>query len=215
MRWRRMTERPKHRFSKGQRVRLVRDALYPLAPVGMEGWVRDLQYDNLGYPMIFIEWDEDHWAFNGEGNEWTLEAHFEPIEGEKMHEDDIDPLERLLREIGEGQHEDAEIPQDQRSDGYTIKNIMDMTNWPTREEYQKMLRAAAENAMDSEAFLFVSIRREKGNLVPVLTNVYLNAESAILLEAQLSRIGALAHSDLASQLIAMIFTEQDKDDKTR
>lgn len=209
-----MTKRQSHKFNKGQRVRLVRDALYPLAPVGMEGWVRDLQYDNLGYPMIFIQWDKDHWAYNGEGDEWTMEAHFESVEGEKMHEDDMDPLERLLREIGQGQNEDAEIPQDQRTDGLTIKNIMDMTEWPTREEYQEMLKRATDNAMGDEAFLFITIRREEGNLVPILTNVYLNAESAILLEAQLSRIGALAHSDLASQLISLIFTERENDDET-
>src|SRR5215210_1854477 len=129
-----MTTPPDHKFEVGQRVRLVKDALYPLALHGMEGWIRKRNRDNLGYPMVYIEWDKDHWAYNGEGDEWTMEAHFEAVEDKVDEERKEDPLERLLRELREGQHEQENIPQDER-EGFRVSDIINLVDWPTREQY--------------------------------------------------------------------------------
>src|SRR6266550_2150007 len=82
-------DQQEHRTRKDQKVRLKssgQDALYSHAYAGSEGWVRDQKLDPLGYPLVFIEWDREHWADNGEPNKWAFEAHFEPVEGDEVAE---------------------------------------------------------------------------------------------------------------------------------
>jgi hypothetical protein len=83
-------QKQEHKVHENERVKLKsdgQDALYAFACAGSEGWVRKLDHDKLGYPMIFVEWDKDHWAYNGEPDKWVMEAHFDKIEDEnKMAE---------------------------------------------------------------------------------------------------------------------------------
>src|SRR3954466_5189582 len=76
-------QKQEHKVHENERVKLKsdgQDALYAFACAGSEGWVRNLDHDKLGYPMVYIEWDKDHWAYNGEPDRWAFEAHFDKVD---------------------------------------------------------------------------------------------------------------------------------------
>src|SRR3954467_9670267 len=111
-----MAEKQPHRTKPRDRVRIKDDVthMYPMARVYSEGVVGDRTHDNLGYPMIFIEWDKDHWAYSGEEDRWVLEAHFDKVEESKMEEkpDIVEALAKLLEQYrSQGEEtEEAEPP---------------------------------------------------------------------------------------------------------
>lgn len=75
---------PQQQFPVKTRVRL-RDGIDPslyngFSRVGNEGWIRKRKRDKYGYPQVFIQWDKDHWAYNGQEDGWTWEGHFEAVE---------------------------------------------------------------------------------------------------------------------------------------
>src|SRR5271170_1972050 len=83
-----------YRLPIDSRVRL-RDGIDPslykgFSCTGNEGWVRDHRADEHGYPQVMVEWDHDHWAYNGAPNCWTWENHFDLVE-EPMSEQPQNP----------------------------------------------------------------------------------------------------------------------------
>jgi len=59
---------------------------------GSTGWVKDRKVDD-GFPMIFIEWDEDHPNYAGERDKWVFESHFEILhDGGEAAENYIDAI---------------------------------------------------------------------------------------------------------------------------
>lgn len=77
-------DRPEQRFKINTRVRL-RGGVDPvffggLARVGTEGWIRKRKRDRYGYPEVLVEWDKDHWSYNGQPDVWTMEGQFEAVE---------------------------------------------------------------------------------------------------------------------------------------
>jgi hypothetical protein len=180
-----------HHLRINQRVRLKlegQDALYKFACAGSEGWVRKQKYDELGYPKVFIEWDKDHWAYNGEKDQWVLEAHFEPVKGENMS-DDLDTFQMfqkfqqfLASQNGESVPEESTEPTvDQR--------------------YADALTKANEIAAEADAFLTIAVTRKPTEdgvpaLMPIVVNGYKNDESALVLELQLARLGLSSFEQL-------------------
>src|SRR4051812_27694283 len=74
-------------YSELGRIRLRGDktGVYDLARAGAEGWIRARTLDPVGeFPMVYVEWDKDHWAYNGQSDIWTYEDHFERANEEKM-----------------------------------------------------------------------------------------------------------------------------------
>src|SRR3954462_1476071 len=55
------------------------DEIYTHAFVGSEGWVRAIKKDADGFEMVNVEWDKDHWRFNGQPDGWTFSDHFDVI----------------------------------------------------------------------------------------------------------------------------------------
>ena len=83
-------QEPQQRFKANARVRL-REGVDPgfyngFSRVGNEGWVRKRKLDKYGYPQVLVEWDKDHWAYNGQPDGWTWEGHFEIAEDANMSE---------------------------------------------------------------------------------------------------------------------------------
>jgi hypothetical protein len=207
-----MPEKQKHKFEPNQRVRLLGDPsnLYPAAPALSEGWVRKRSHDEYGYPMVYIEWDKTHWTYNGEQDEWTLEAHFEPVEEEKKMDGSKD-MEDLMRLLGRLTEESSVPAKGEKGERDILSELGTSVNWPSKEEYLDMLTKGTEDARSANAFVLIAIHpHENGDLVPILTSAFMTPESAILLEAQLSRIGALAHGEIASTLIALLMQHQEK-----
>lgn len=89
-------DKPEQRFKINTRVRL-REGVDPAffngySRVGNEGWIRRRKRDRYGYPEVLVEWDRDHWAYNGQPDCWTMEGQFEAAE-ENMSEKAPDPNE--------------------------------------------------------------------------------------------------------------------------
>jgi hypothetical protein len=95
-----MPQKQEHRTKKDQRV-VIKDSathMYPMARAYNEGWVRRQQHDHLGYPLVYVEWDKDHWAYSGEEDRWVLEAHFDPVE-DSMADDKYNNLLKALADV--------------------------------------------------------------------------------------------------------------------
>src|SRR5256885_1869865 len=93
--------RPTPKIPDGARVRLKDDVntqMYgEFSRSGNEGWIRKHKEDKYGYQHVWIQWDPDHWAYNGAPNGWTWEDHFEIVE--KSMSDRKDPLEKEIAGI--------------------------------------------------------------------------------------------------------------------
>src|SRR5436190_12058316 len=66
---------------------------------GNEGWIRNRRQE-MGYPQVLIEWDRNHWSYNGAPNCWTWEDHFDLIEGNMA--ENKKTQEEKVRQITEG-----------------------------------------------------------------------------------------------------------------
>src|SRR5881628_1363731 len=52
------------------------DNVYIYALAGTEGWVRGFKTDAEGFELVKIEWDKEHWRYNGQPDGWTFADHF-------------------------------------------------------------------------------------------------------------------------------------------
>jgi hypothetical protein len=205
------------RFKKNQRVRLKDQPanLYHRAFVGSEGWVRECREDEVGFPMVKIEWDKEHWAYNGERDMWTFEEHFEPVESEESMPENNDFLDRLAAFIAEEQKRQADGKEPQDDTG-SINDDVDRD-----AQYLAVLDAAVEYAREAEAFLLVAVRREHSPvegerfmLVPDMYAVYKAEDAGILLETQLAHVAATFHQELAGRVLGEIMRQQRGDSGT-
>lgn len=143
------------------------DNVYSLALSGTEGWVRDHRVDDDGFEMVAIEWDPDHWRYNGQPDGWTFASHFrvvgppEPPTNEPVFEDD------------------DELPEP----GPTDEQI---------EEYVDAITDAMDAASESEGFFMLTIRRmhnpEDPNQTMFVPQIFMQAttrEAEVLIDVQL------------------------------
>lgn len=211
-----MVETP-HKYEVGQRVRLKgngQDRLYPAACAYSEGWVRKLDHDRFGFPMVFIEWDEDHWTYNGENNQWTFEDHFEPVEEDmaEKKEEQADALRAFAKAFGIDLDGDSEeVTEEEKT---PVRIDIEEGGYPSQEHYLKTLDAAIQQARQAQGFLLITLAQQQHPelnvpvMIPTVINSYQSAEVAILLESQLPKIAAMAHAELA-QRVLMDIHDQD------
>jgi hypothetical protein len=81
-------DKPEQRFKVNTRVRL-RDGVDSVffggySRSGNEGWIRKRKRDRYGFPEVLVEWDKDHWAYNGQPDCWSMEGQFEAVEENDM-----------------------------------------------------------------------------------------------------------------------------------
>lgn len=213
-----------------QRVEIKPDVtgIYPKARAFMQGWVRAQKRDDLGYPMIYVEWDKTHWAYSGEADGWTMEAHFnlveEPIVEEKKKlpeglEDALfNAMSRALEAYGDKDQPAEESTSDDagpNAETFGLNRDLSVSDSepPT---YQQMLQEAFEAASNAEAFyMVVATKHNAGNtneiIMPHFFSQYQREDAMILLEATLSDLGAQAHAAEAFRRIQEI-REQKKDE---
>lgn len=158
------------------------DAPYSWAAAGAEGWVKDLATDRVGFPMVYIAWDKDHWTFNGEENQWTLEDHFEPVEEEMADKDQSE----LFKQFLEWQAKQGDAPED--------------TTSKKDEEYAERVAAGKKAALGADAFLIIAIEVDKTGERPVYNPIvytsYKDEPAGLLLESQLGVLAATAFQSL-------------------
>jgi hypothetical protein len=209
-----------HKTKPNQRVKLKGDGsdnYYPSATSGSEGWVRKQSFD-LGFPMIYIEWDKEHWAYNGEQDQWTFENHFNPIvKGKNMSNKDMISKTEFLEAMNQifADNDDDAQESDMQEEQDATGLLGEENSWPSVEQYAEVLDAGIEEARNAEAFLLITVSREDiegyedGILIPKVVNIYQNPECGILLEAQLTKLAAVAHEELAIQKLHEVL-EKDK-----
>lgn len=199
----------KHRFKKDQRVRLKsdgQDSFYELAQSGSEGWIKSLGFDEVGWPMVFIHWDTEHWTYNGEEDMVTFEDHFELVEEETMSEEpeineDQKVISWLAKKLG---LDENDIRNEYHED--LFKKEGSLTH---AEAFDQALDSGYDDASDSEAFLILTVNADPNdeNGIALHPKIYQGAHSqtsALLLQSLLSAIAADAHEEITSILINQI-----------
>lgn len=178
-------------FPIGSRVALKdgMDAVYLLALPQAEGFVRDHKVDPDGFPLVYVEWDTDHWRFNGQRDGWTFEEHFDLKERPSVSEHE--PKPELSDFLAQLQGEPPKISDEQA------------------QEFFDELSDALEHATDGEGFLLISVRRrqtEEGEVVvyPEIFASTLTEEAGLLLDAQLAQIAALSYQDMIFKLVDLV-----------
>lgn len=203
------------KFHKGDRVRLKFDRaeIYRRAFGGSEAIVQEMRKDEFGYPMIRVEWDKEHWTYNGEQDMWTFEDHFEPVE----------------RIVMADKNRDGKLAEDLMN---FLRQHMEQGDAPDKEEghkeedkaaererlYNETLSEGLDAATNGEAFMLVTVSREIDpenseffQLNPAIFSVYKTDEAGLLLETQLSSIVAAVHQELAGAMIGRIMRERGDD----
>lgn len=141
----------------GAKVELLpgRDEVYRYAVSGSRGIVTKQKIDDYGFPMIYIEWDKDHWRFNGEPDGWTFASHFQVIEDPEPEEEfdyEFEDLGDLLEDITSAH-------------GSKLGDVCPHCGGIHTEEQEKYIDAmmsAFDEAADSEGFILLTIKRSSG-----------------------------------------------------
>lgn len=194
--------KPEQRIPVGARVRL-RDGVDPsfyggFSRTGNEGWVRKRRLDKYEYPLVLIQWDHDHWSYNGAQDCWTHENHFDIVEGpvdedRKQAEDAIRNAtetftQSILDAIGKGAPEEPPESAEESADG-----------WGERiDEATKDLRSA-------KAFLVLAIHEQgedeefPGLINPVVFQNARDENSALVCQHQLVHLVTALHDSLIAE----------------
>lgn len=182
------------------RVALVdgADNVYAYALSGTEGWVREQKTDDHGFDMVKIEWDKDHWRYNGQPDGWTFASHFKVVGPPQMPKEQIEPQEEA---------ELVSITEDDESISFTSAPASE----EQMERYMSSLEDAMEAASESEGFLMIAIRKvpnpENPQEIAYIPAIIMNATSqqaALLLDIQLAECASSSYEEMVMQLIEQL-----------
>lgn len=192
-------EKQEHTIQIDQRVRLKgegQDDLYVAACAGSEGWVRKHSEDH-GFPMVYVEWDKDHWAYNGEPDRWAFEAHFDPIGEQMSSEEDF----KLFQEFQEFQN----AQKDKEPEPANVEEAR--PGHLTSEQYEEMVEQAAAIAQSADAFILIAVDKQPADdhpvpkFIPAAITAYKSPESGYIAELQLSKFASLALEELTVEAV--------------
>lgn len=165
------------------RVALVdgAESVYAFALAGTEGWVRDRKKDEDGFEMVKVEWDRDHWRYNGQPDCWTFTDHFKVVGPPEPFDED-----------GEGESKELEPP----ASADQLENYMDT------------LTQAMDAASEGEGFFVLTVRRvpnpeSPGEIlyVPQLFSHSTSEAASILLDIQLAECAAQTYEEMVAHLV--------------
>lgn len=216
-----------YRFEERQRVRLRSDIdtdIYgDYACVGNEGWVVKRRKDKFDLPEILVQWDKTHWTYNGIGDGWAMEEHFEPVEDMSKENDKEHQLDTLLQSFGQGLKaimggdEEPQKPAP-KQESSSLKNLLDQQPEAPDEqaEFDQAIQEALEQMNESEGFVVLGVARrdhpkaENGMLIPFAASFSKTMESELLLGAHMASVAARAHQDLTIQAISAVAMNEDE-----
>lgn len=151
------------------------DELYTHAFVGSEGWVREARRDSDGFDMVKVEWDQDHWRFNGQPDGWTFADHFRVVgPPEPPRQDQAMAEDELPRQRG---------PNSRPTD----EDI---------EAYLGVVSEAFDAVSESEGFMTLAIKRvphpQTGQtmFIPAVFSHSMSQEASSLVDVQLMEMAA-------------------------
>lgn len=194
--------KPEQRFPVNTRVKL-RDGVDPslyggFSRVGNEGWIRKRKRDKYGYPQVLIEWDKDHWAYNGQKDGWTWEGQFEAVEEKVMAdaapnnnlEDQVRGItENFVKSLFTALNPQSETPPDDPDEGE------EQASEGSSEEWDSLVSQAQESIGKSPAYLLVALEyTETPNVPPMIIPRVFHAarepEHALVIQSQLAHLTA-------------------------
>lgn len=174
-----------------QRVRL-RDGVDPnfyggMGMAGNEGWIRRQEHEpQYGFVRVYIEWDKDHWAYNGAPDMWTWEGHFETVKEDEETMTDEDrqdnkrkrSIEQQFKDFQEFQkfvssldqpsspEENEDVGEDEDHGGYEHypggylpgHGPIDHEEEIVRD-YGEILKKAVNNLAEAEGFIVIAVHR--------------------------------------------------------
>lgn len=184
--------------------------MYPDARVYNEAIVRARQHDQMGYPVIFIEWDKDHWAYSGEQDRWVLEAHFDLVEDQMAEDKKLDDLLNGLSDLV-ANFRDKDSDEVKSEDKAPSRDPR-----PTKElSYVEILAEAMEDAEQGDAFIVLVAKPENFNGAEIVVpHVYMHSkreDAALMLDAAMADAAAQTHGRLVAKLLEAI-RGKDKED---
>ena len=167
------------------------DTVYLAAVAGTEGWVRDHKVDSDGFEMVKIEWDKDHWRYNGQPDGWTYAEHFKEIGPPAAPSPEPTPPVEKVPE-----------PQDE-----VIAKLPEQSDDEV-ESYIDELSEAMEAASEGEAFMMITVRKaphpeNPGEMVymPSIFQANTSKEAAMLLDIQLAECASASYQEMVFQLL--------------
>lgn len=160
------------------------DNVYVYALAGTEGWVRDSKIDDDGFELVRVEWDKDHWRYNGQPDGWTFANHFS-IVGPPAPPQDASEEEEA--EVG--------LPEMPASED-------------EMERYMETLTEAMEAASEAEGFIIMTIRRvpnpENPSEVAYMPSTFsetTSKEAEMLLDVQVAEYASNAYQQVIFNLM--------------
>lgn len=187
-------------FTVNSRVRLkdVHPSFYEgYGCVGSEGVVKARKLDEFGYAHIYVEWDKNHWAYNGTPDTWTWENHFEKVEN--MNDDSND----MKRTIAEAMAEVA-----QKILGGNESEPEDPDVAPDEDhERSTALTKAAEILQNGESFMVITVSREPdpstehGVLVPQFIRFNGAESSGCMVDLEAMNIAMTTYTEMSLDTI--------------
>lgn len=191
----------------GTRVELIPEmaGVYKKAVPGAVGEVIAKKVDE-GFAMVYIEWDESHWRYNGEPDGWTFESHFTPTEKTNI-------FEAL---------EDPKAFADNLAERVTELSLVEGESEEERDEalevYLDQLNEVVSLLSESNGFIVLAARDEvhpkdpeKQIIVPYVFGSFLNQETALLLETQVIQVGGQTQIEMAQKILRN-HAERDEDE---
>ena len=204
-------EKQKHILKPNQRVKLKDgfDHFYAYARSGAEGVVKAVDYDHLGFPHALIEWDENHWTYEGEQSGWTFQTHFEPVE-EPMSEEKSGkkgPDPKRVAEVVAAVMQAMEDVDEDDLQGDSAAAEMKM-----KDEFVKAVEHSVALLEQSEALLVIAVHRHENEdgptLVPETVAFSQTDEGQLAIEAQLAQLLLMSHNTLVLDRLKQINPER-------
>lgn len=170
------------------------DDVYQLALPGTQGWVRDHKKDPDGFDMVAVEWDKDHWRYNGQPDGWTFAEHFKVI-GPPSASDGDKPIPLSL---------ETELPQPALTDDQI-------------EEFIEVISEAMEAASESDGFFILTVQKIPNPenpseivFVPKIFTQSISPEAEIILDVQLMECANANYQALTLSLLNKLKNESER-----
>lgn len=116
------------------------EQVYDFALAGTRGWIRDTQEDEYGFEKVYVEWDKNHWRYQGEPDGWTFANHFQEVKETEL----VEPQDVVVPATL-----DPEMSDDDLADQREVQI----------EKYVNDISEAFDKAADSDGFFLITMRR--------------------------------------------------------
>lgn len=215
-------DRPTQRFKPNARVRL-RDGIDPefyngFGRAGNEGWIRKRRLDKHGYPQVLIQWDKDHWSYNGQEDGWTWEGHFESVGDETMSQptppEENPELEDRVRAISE-QFIKSLFGALGETRGESTGETPQKDEGPDPEVWDELAGRAADAVQKSPAYIVVALEHIEGPdgappmVTPRVFHAALDPEYALIAQSQLGHVLASMQDDTIGDVLQQLAKDEE------